>query len=79
MTKTALGILFKRLKRIDAVIGFFAGLAALLFLVKGPVQILLPGQGLTIAWPLYIVVGGLIVVLVGNLSYLIRRLRERLI
>lgn len=67
----ALGILFKKPRRNDAVIGFFAGLVALLFLVKGPVQNLLPGQGLTIAWPLYTVVGSLIVIVVGNLSYLI--------
>jgi SSS family solute:Na+ symporter len=71
----ALGILFKKTRRNDAVIGFFSGLAALLFLVKGPVQILLPGQGLTIAWPLYTVVGSLIVIGVGNLSYLVRKLK----
>jgi hypothetical protein len=69
----ALGILTKKLERIDAVIGFFAGLIALLFMVKGPIQNLLPGQGLTIAWPLYIVVGAAIVVLVGHLVYFIRR------
>lgn len=71
----ALGILFRKPKRIDAVIGFFTGLLSLLFMVKGPVQILLPGQGLTIAWPLYTLVGGLIVIVVGNLSYLIRKLK----
>ena len=71
----ALGILFKKPRRNDAVIGFFAGLAALLFLVKGPIQDLLPGQGLTIAWPLYTVVGSLIVIGIGNLSYLVRRLK----
>jgi Na+/proline symporter len=72
----ALGILFKKLRQNDAVIGFFAGLVALLFLVKGPIQDLLLGQGLTIAWPLYTVVGSLIVIVVGNLSYLIRRLHQ---
>jgi SSS family solute:Na+ symporter len=71
----ALGIFFKKTGRNDAVIGFFSGLAALLFLVKGPVQILLPGQGLTIAWPLYTLVGSLIVVGVGNLAYLVRKLK----
>ena len=74
-----LGILFRKPKRIDAVIGFFAGLGVLLFLVKGPVQILLPGQGLSIAWPLYIVVGGMIVIAMGNISCLVRSLRGRLI
>jgi SSS family solute:Na+ symporter len=68
-----LGVLSKKLQRSDAVIGFFAGLIALLFLVKGPIQVLLPGEGLTIAWPLYTVVGGLIVIAVGHLAYLIRR------
>jgi SSS family transporter len=69
-----LGILSKKLERIDAVVGFFSGLTALLFLVKGPVQNLLPGEGLTIAWPLYIVAGGLIVIITGYLSYFIRKL-----
>ncbi|MCF7805584.1 MAG: sodium:solute symporter [Candidatus Marinimicrobia bacterium] len=68
----ALGILFKRPERLDAVVGFFAGLVTLLFLVKGPVQNLLPGEGLAIAWPLYTVVGSLVVVLVGNASRIIR-------
>ncbi len=74
-----LGILFQKPNRFDAIIGFFAGLGVLLFLVKGPIQILLPGQGLSIAWPLYVVVGGLIVIVVGNISCLIRSLRNRLI
>jgi SSS family transporter len=72
----ALGIFFKKLRQNDAVIGFFAGLVALLLLVKGPIQDLFLGQGLTIAWPLYTVVGSLIVIVVGNLSYLIRRLHQ---
>jgi SSS family solute:Na+ symporter len=70
-----LGVLSKKLGRIDAVIGFFSGLIVLLFLVKGPVQDLLPGEGLTIAWPLYTLVGGFIVIAVGHLTYLIRSLR----
>jgi solute:Na+ symporter, SSS family len=67
-----LGLMSKRIGNRDALIGFFSGLAALLFLVKGPIQNWLPGEGLTIAWPLYTVVGAAIVVLVGNISSLIR-------
>ena len=69
-----LGMLFKKPKHIDAAVGFFAGLGTLMFLVKGPIQNLLPGQGLTLAWPLYTLVGGVIVVLVGNFSYYVRRI-----
>lgn len=69
-----LGIISKKLRRIDAIIGFFSGLIALLFLVKGPIQILLPGEGLTIAWPLYTMVGSSIVIAVGYISYLFRSL-----
>jgi len=69
----ALGRLFTKPERIDAIIGFFTGLITLLFLVEGPVQNLLPGEGLAIAWPLYTVVGSVVVVVIGNLSYLIRR------
>ncbi|MDZ7691347.1 MAG: hypothetical protein U5K69_09490 [Balneolaceae bacterium] len=54
-------------------IGFFIGLFSLLFMVEGPVQNLLPGEPLSIAWPLYTVVGSLIVVLVGNISSRMRR------
>jgi SSS family transporter len=72
-----LGILSRKISRIDAVIGFFSGLIALLFLVKGPIQTILPGQGLNIAWPLYTVTGSLIVVAVGNLSFRIRKLIRR--
>ncbi|MDR8393066.1 sodium:solute symporter [Aliifodinibius sp. S!AR15-10] len=57
----------------DALIGFFAGLISLLFMVEGPIQNLLPGEALAIAWPLYTVVGSLIVVVVGNLSWWTRR------
>jgi SSS family solute:Na+ symporter len=64
-----LGILSKRLKSRDAAVGFFTGLAALLFLVNGPVQNWLPGEGLTLAWPLYTTVGAAIVVLVGYLHH----------
>jgi SSS family solute:Na+ symporter len=69
----ALGIFTKKIERIDAIIGFFTGLISLLFLVKGPIQNLLPGQGLTIAWPLYTVIGSVIVLLVGHMSYFLRK------
>ena len=68
-----LGRWFETPDRRDAMIGFFAGLVSLLFMVKGPVQNLLPGEGLAIAWPLYTLVGSLIVVAVGNLSRVIRK------
>lgn len=67
-----LGRLFNGPNRTDAMIGFFAGLVSLLFMVEGPVQNILPGQGLAIAWPLYTVVGSAIVIAVGKLSQLIR-------
>ncbi len=56
----------------DAMIGFFTGLTALLFMVKGPVQNILPGEGLAIAWPLYTLVGSVIVVSTGYISAWIR-------
>ena len=56
----------------DALIGFFVGLISLLFMVEGPVQNLLPGEPLAIAWPLYTVVGSAIVLLVGWASNRIR-------
>lgn len=59
--------------RFDAITGFFAGLIALLFMVKGPIQQLLPGQGLAIAWPWYTVVGSAIVVAVGTTSHWLRK------
>ncbi|MCJ7580770.1 MAG: sodium:solute symporter [Candidatus Aminicenantes bacterium] len=62
-----LGVLSRKISQTDALIGFFSGLTALLFLVKGPIQNLLPGKGLNLAWPLYTVVGAAIVILVGNL------------
>jgi len=67
-----LGRLFSTPDKTDAMIGFFLGLVSLLFMVKGPVQNILPGEGLAIAWPLYTVVGSLVVILVGNASRWIR-------
>jgi SSS family transporter len=72
-----LGLLAKRIERTDAIIGFFTGLISLLFLVKGPVQDLLPGQGLTIAWPLYTMIGSAIVWLAGHISHFFRRLANQ--
>lgn len=68
-----LGMLFRNVDRRDALIGFFSGLTALLFLVKGPAQQILPGQGLSVAWTLYVIIGGAVVVLTGNLSHIIRK------
>lgn len=64
----ALGRLFVQPNKKDAMIGFFTGLTALLFMVKGPIQNVLPGEGLAIAWPLYTVVGAVIVLVAGNIS-----------
>ncbi|UCE40284.1 MAG: sodium:solute symporter [Candidatus Aminicenantes bacterium] len=64
-----MGILSKKLRRKDAIFGFFAGLIALIFLVKE----------LTLAWPLYTLIGSLIVIFVGHLSYFIRRRRSRIV
>lgn len=61
----ALGMLFKKPDKTDALIGFFSGMISLLFMVQGPVQLILPGEGLAIAWPLYTLVGSLIVITVG--------------
>lgn len=71
-----LGRLFSKPDKTDAMIGFFAGLISLLFMVKGPIQQMLPGNGLPIAWPLYTVVGGAIVIAVGNLSQWTRKIRR---
>ncbi|MGF1669155.1 MAG: sodium:solute symporter [Balneolaceae bacterium] len=68
-----LGLIFKNPDKKDAMIGFFAGLIALLFMVEGPVQNLLPGQGLAIAWPLYTLAGSVIVIAVANISYFFRK------
>ena len=67
-----LGRLFNNPDKTDAMIGFFVGLLSLLFMVEGPIQNILPGDPLSIAWPLYTVVGSAIVLAVGNISYLIR-------
>jgi len=68
-----LGRLFRKPNTKDAMIGFFVGLVSLLFMVKGPIQNILPGEGLAIAWPLYTVVGSTIVITVGNLSQWARK------
>lgn len=67
-----LGRLFPKVGNKDAMVGFFTGLVMLLFLVEGPVQNILPGEGLAIAWPLYTVVGGIVVVVTGNISRWVR-------
>lgn len=67
-----LGRWFEKPDKRDAMIGFFTGLIALLFMVKGPIQDILPGDGLAIAWPLYTLAGSVIVVIVGNISWWIR-------
>ncbi len=67
-----LGRLFKGPDKTDAMIGFFVGLVSLLFMVEGPAQNILPGEGLAIAWPLYTVVGSAIVIAVGKLSQVVR-------
>ncbi len=72
-----LGLLTKKIERFDAILGFFTGLISLLFLVKGPVQDLLPGQGLTIAWPLYTAIGSVVVVVMGCGSSVIRRVFDK--
>ena len=63
-----LGLMSKKTQSIDALRGFFSGLICLLFMVNGPVQNLLPGEPLALAWPLYTAVGAAIVVLIGELS-----------
>lgn len=68
----AFGIFFKKPDSKDALIGFFTALTVLLFLVDGPVQNLLPFDIPAIAWPLYTLVGGLLVVVAGWGSYRIR-------
>lgn len=68
-----LGRLFQKPSKSDAMIGFFSGLISLLFMVEGALQQFLPGDGLTIAWPLYTLVGGVIVIVVANLMYYLRK------
>ena len=72
-----LGRLFPNPNKTDAMIGFFSGLVSLLFMVEGALQEYLPGDPLTIAWPLYTFVGAVIVILVANGSYYIRRAIKR--
>ncbi|MGN8226254.1 sodium:solute symporter [Gracilimonas sp. BCB1] len=67
-----LGMFFSKPDKTDALIGFFCGLIALLFMVQGPIQNLLPGDGLAIAWPLYTLVGSFIVVTTGLISAILR-------
>ena len=62
----------KKTQSIDALMGFFSGLICLLFMVNGPVQNMLPGEPLALAWPLYTAVGAAIVVLIGELSAALR-------
>ncbi len=56
----------------DASIGFFTGLLVMLYLVEGVIQEFLPGSGLPVAWTLYTLIGSVVVISVGYLSYLIR-------
>ena len=76
-----LGLLFKKVDEKAAALGFGAGLTALLFVVRGPVQAVLPGEGLGLAWTLYILVGSLVVVGVGlgfsGLRKVMKSLKER--
>lgn len=65
-----LGLLSRKAGKAQAFLGFFSGVIALLFLVKGPVQAILPGEGLALAWPLYVVVGSAVVIGVGTLTSL---------
>lgn len=67
-----LGRFFPKPGKKDAMIGFFTGLISLLFMVEGALQQFIPGEGLTIAWPLYTAVGAIIVIVVANISYVVR-------
>lgn len=67
-----LGRFFPKPDKTDAMIGFFVGLLSLLFMVEGPIHNMLPGEPLAIAWPLYTVVGSVIVIVVGKVSHFIR-------
>lgn len=68
-----LGRLSAKPDKTDALTGFFTGLVSLLFMVEGPIQNMLPGEPLAIAWPLYTVVGSIVVVVVGIVSHWIRK------
>ena len=72
-----LGRLFNKPDKTDAMIGFFSGLIALLFMVEGALQQYLPGDPLAIAWPLYTAVGGFIVIVVANGSYYLRQMLKK--
>lgn len=56
----------------DAAIGFFTGLIVMLYLVEGVIQDFLPGSGIPVAWPLYTLIGSIVVIATGLLSYYIR-------
>ncbi len=71
-----LGMLPVRINRKDALFGFFAGLITLLFLVDGPVQNILPGDALTLAWPLYTAAGAATAVISGWIRFLVTRKKE---
>ena len=68
-----LGRVFEKPDKKDAMIGFFSGLISLLFMVEGALQQYLPGVGLTIAWPLYTLVGAVIVIAAANGSYYLKK------
>ncbi len=68
-----LGLLFSQPDKTDAMTGFFIGLLSLLFMVEGPVQNVLPGEGLAVAWPLYTLVGAVIVIASANIMQWVRR------
>ncbi len=68
-----LGLFFLRPDKTDAMWGFFIALISLLFMVEGALLELLPGEGVAIAWPLYTLVGAVIVIIVGNVSCRVRR------
>lgn len=68
-----LGRIFKKPDKTDALIGFFSGLIALLFMVEGALQQFVPGSGLTLAWPLYTLFGAVVVMLAANFSAFVRK------
>ena len=72
-----LGRFFQRPEAKDALIGFFVALGTLLLMVDGPIRRALPEwmpfHELTIAWPLYTLVGSVIVMVVAAVSFQIRR------
>ncbi len=72
-----LGLMFEKPDKKDAMAGFFAGLISLLFMVEGPVQNILPGQGLAVAWPLYTLAGSVVVILIALVSHKIREMAAK--